>query len=1113
VPGHTTTRAASNDPEQQQSIHPQSISQQQQQQQQDYPHWYAPQQQQPPPPRGTQHHHQIPSPMMRNHPQTPQCPPIAAGAGGGMGGGVRFGIVGRTPMTATSFGSSIGAPTPQYHHRGPPEGGAPSFLGHPGPPPPQAYRQVQQQPTAATSEMTDPTGGAGGGGHGGGGAAALVRGNDPPRPTSMVRRMGAGGEFSQVQQQLPMQQWQQVGMMMPPGGGGAPSPYNATPTASPAPFPHQQPQARRRQTQQRRREEQQEERLSSVKEEEDPSMLRYESRPGLDTSPMADDDKERRQGSEDGQGQGNEAGGTNDEKTGEKLGSRTPMPPTGHSRRVSTGQDLTSMATSSGRSSQDSTSAATAPPSFPGQSQRRPYGDQPEQADQTSGHPAMLQEFPFFFDGYAAWVCRHCHHIPSYYRGGNYVWQSSQPPPNHFVDMHLRFCPGLNPANLPPPAALQPHMPFHPPPREGGASFPYPMLQNPFMQHAQVPMFQQESLSKQSYGPQDEIRSPGNEQVSAPDPPGLSPIPPKMQVTDREQSDNTGIIVGSNSVAGQSKGAPPHGVHWDYPPGDRPPPFQHPHPYYPYPRHMMHMPPVAGDSFPLPHSSSSHGGSDMTIELSPSRNLKKRKASPSTKASPKAWHTDDATYKISKDFLTKTTLDSSRPSSKGSDLGQTLVDPTDADLLTDYFYHMLQQLVVCRFSEKDRKTRGGKRENIIIGYGGLQCIHCIDSSSARKFFWSNVDRLANSFAEIPSHILKCKLCPSDVRDALLVLKGRHHDQMQLLPRGSQKVFFRRMWRRLHDRDSSSPTPVKIHPSFSEDERGMDPPSLKIASPESALPAAASLLAIGSKIHLNQPQHLGMSNVIPDDKRQGVLLAIPEDKDWLSDMDCYVRKNIEVFTSTQSDVENAALDRKYPIKVGQVGIRCVHCARTSSGARSAAVSYPYSISGIYESVREFQRMHLETCPNIPKGIKEASDKFGGGSASLSSVLRRYYVQAARALGLFDTQDDGIGAGGKPVPVPTARYQSPESNLRTSANDPGTAHDDDNKRKASADSDDEVEEQGSDAKRIRLDAPGTVSKERDAPAKDEIPGMEDAPGEKVTICHEKEDAPGDKAADSP
>jgi hypothetical protein len=427
--------------------------------------------------------------------------------------------------------------------------------------------------------------------------------------------------------------------------------------------------------------------------------------------------------------------------------------------------------------------------------------------------------------------------------------------------------------------------------------------------------------------------------------------------------------------------------------------------------------------------------------------------------------------------------------------------------------------VVCRFSEKDRKTRGGKRENISIGYGGLQCIHCVDAPSARKFFWSTVDRLANSFAEIPSHVLKCKLCPCDVRDALLVLKGRHHDQMQLLPRGSQKVFFRRMWRRLHDRDSSSATPVKSHPSFSEDERGMDPPSSAVASPESALPAAASLLAMGAKFHLDQSQELGSSDSILEVKRERVLLAIPEDKDWLSDMDCFVRKKIEVFASKQSDVENAAADRKYPIKVGQVGIRCVYCAMTRGGARNSAVFYPYSISGIYESVREFQRMHLETCPNIPKDIKEASEKLEGGTASLSSVLRRYYVQAARALGLFDTQDDGIAAGGKPVPMSTAGFQSPAPTSRKLAKDaPGTAPDDDRKRKATSDPDDEEEGPGEPGlKRIKLeDAPGMesdTSKKRDAPSKDDVSGMEDAPGEKVATRREKEDAPGDKAEDYP
>ena len=167
---------------------------------------------------------------------------------------------------------------------------------------------------------------------------------------------------------------------------------------------------------------------------------------------------------------------------------------------------------------------------------------------------------------------------------------------------------------------------------------------------------------------------------------------------------------------------------------------------------MMQMPPVVGEAAGqyLPSMTMLHPTSPM--ELSPPRGSKKRKASPASKASPMGRHTDDVTYKIAKVFLAKTTRNTalSIPSVEGSDLGQTLVEPSDTDLLTDYFFHMLQQLVVCRFSEKDRKTRGGKRENIKIGYGGLQCIHCIEAPSARKFFWSTVDRLANSFAEIPS---------------------------------------------------------------------------------------------------------------------------------------------------------------------------------------------------------------------------------------------------------------------------------------------------------------------------------------------------------------------------
>ena len=127
----------------------------------------------------------------------------------------------------------------------------------------------------------------------------------------------------------------------------------------------------------------------------------------------------------------------------------------------------------------------------------------------------------------------------------------------------------------------------------------------------------------------------------------------------------------------------------------------------------------------------------------------------------------------------------------------SLTTPDDRYLLTDYFLYLIQQLQVCYFAESDRKTRGGKRENIAVGYAGLQCRHCAGHSFARKFFWSDAGRLANSFSEIPGHVMMCRMVSQEVKKDLAKLKKGHPEQMARLPRGSQKVFIRRMWRRIH----------------------------------------------------------------------------------------------------------------------------------------------------------------------------------------------------------------------------------------------------------------------------------------------------------------------------
>jgi len=355
-----------------------------------------------------------------------------------------------------------------------------------------------------------------------------------------------------------------------------------------------------------------------------------------------------------------------------------------------------------------------------------------------------------------------------------------------------------------------------------------------------------------------------------------------------------------------------------------------------------------------------------------------------------------------------------------------LVLEEDKLLLTDYFFYLMKQLKLCRFGESDRKTRGGKREKIKIGYGGLQCVHCADVPNSRKFFWSNVDRLANSFAEIPGHILKCRRCTQQTKDALLQLKQLHSEQMSKLPRGSQKVFFRRMWRRLHDEDPNTSTTVD--PSNAEnvapektDASNSDKPSegeLKKAPetpPEAGTDTSEETLLVMQRTAKEAAKALAETPSGPSSPSTRVLLSIPEDKEWLSDMDCFIRKQLEVFCATEDDVATAASDRKYPVHPGQVGIRCIHCSTVKGGpgAAGTAVAFPFAISGIYESVREFQRLHLDSCENLPASTKAKLDSFKG-SSSLSSVLRKYYVLAAKALGLQDTRE-GIRSSGESVPL--------------------------------------------------------------------------------------------------
>ena len=91
--------------------------------------------------------------------------------------------------------------------------------------------------------------------------------------------------------------------------------------------------------------------------------------------------------------------------------------------------------------------------------------------------------------------------------------------------------------------------------------------------------------------------------------------------------------------------------------------------------------------------------------------------------------------------------------------------------------------------------------------------------------------------------------------------------------------------------------------------------------------------------------------------QPVLLSDPLDEGTLTDAFQFCRRQIEFFTADSEDV--VARHRKGGVKqeihVGQVGIRCVHCAHVppKTGVPSGSTSYPASISLVYQSVRNWQ----------------------------------------------------------------------------------------------------------------------------------------------------------------
>ena len=133
------------------------------------------------------------------------------------------------------------------------------------------------------------------------------------------------------------------------------------------------------------------------------------------------------------------------------------------------------------------------------------------------------------------------------------------------------------------------------------------------------------------------------------------------------------------------------------------------------------------------------------------------------------------------------------------------------------------------------------------------------------------------------------------------------------------------------------------------------------------------------------------------------LAIPSDSTSLDPVHNFLRSQcIEVFVATKDDMTAPGRGAR-PMMIGQVGLRCRFCKNEHKKAKQA-VCFPLKRETIFESVRNFQRTHMEVCTCIPVQVKAHYDDLiqqGGPRRKSQKYLKAYYAEAASELGIVDT----------------------------------------------------------------------------------------------------------------
>jgi hypothetical protein len=147
-----------------------------------------------------------------------------------------------------------------------------------------------------------------------------------------------------------------------------------------------------------------------------------------------------------------------------------------------------------------------------------------------------------------------------------------------------------------------------------------------------------------------------------------------------------------------------------------------------------------------------------------------------------------------------------------------------------------------------------------------------------------------------------------------------------------------------------------------------------------------------------------------------LLSNPFDVRVLSNHQCYLRQQVEVFAATRADTTAHVRGRNKRISLDQVGIQCHHCAHVPVPKRQTGSTYfPATLMGFYQAAQNMLSTHIQCgkCDALPQTVTQEFHRLLEHKKATSNGGRKYWAERMRELGLVDT-DHGVFAAGNVPP---------------------------------------------------------------------------------------------------